>query len=72
MLDTLLLGLRLAVDPAWSQTWFPEGSIKMATRAYPTALCSEEKRSRVSTLIIAVLVISIRWKWHMDGCVGGR
>lgn len=41
-------------------TWFPEGSIKMATRAYPTARCSEDKRSRVSTLIITVLVISMR------------
>ncbi len=34
--------------------------MNIATRAYPTTRCSEEKRSRVSTRIIKVLVISMR------------
>lgn len=43
-------------------------SINAATRAYPTARCSAEKRSRVSTLTIIVLVISMTWKANaIDG-----
>ena len=42
-------------------------------RAYPTAQCSEEKRLRVSTRIIAVLAISILWDYVLTraaGCAG--